>query len=119
VNHVPVQRRLIIPLALWGTHAAATFALVEAHCRRGAIGGELAGISAIRLLLVTATAAAALLVAGNGFTAARAWRSETNRARDPTGACSQVLLTSSVISGIALIYLAWALVFVTEANLCR
>jgi hypothetical protein len=30
-----------------------------------------------------------------------------------------VLLTSAVVSGVALLYLVWSVVFATEANLCR
>ena len=116
---IPVQRLLLAPLLLWATHTSTSFALVNAHCRRGAIGGELGGFSTIRLILLAATAAAAVAIASNGLIAGRAWFATRDGASDPTGARAQVLLTSAVVSGVALLYLVWSVVFATEANLCR
>jgi hypothetical protein len=116
---IPVQRLLLAPLVLWAAHASTSFALVDAHCRRGAIDGELGGFSTIRLILLAATVAAAVAIAVNGLAAARAWLATTKGGGDPTGARAHVLLTSTVMSGVALLYLVWAVVFATEANLCR
>jgi hypothetical protein len=119
VTDLPVERLLLVPLVLWTAHVAASFALVEAHCRHGAIDGELAGISAIRLLLLALTAVALLALGGNALAASRAWLAPGTTGGAGTGARSQLLVICAAASGVALLYLAFAVVFATEARLCR
>jgi hypothetical protein len=118
VIQLPVQRLLLIPLALWTAHVAASFLFVEAHCRHGVIDGELAGISSIRLILLTVTAVAFLGLAGNALAATRAWSATGRTGGDASGARSQLLVICAAASGVALLYLTWAVVFATEARLC-
>jgi hypothetical protein len=119
VIQVPAQRLLLVPLALWMAHVAASFTIVEAHCQHGVVDGQVAGISSIRLLLLSVTGAALLALCGNGLAAARAWWATSDGRDDATGARSHLLLICVVASGIALLYLSWTVVFATEARLCR
>jgi hypothetical protein len=119
VIQVPAQRLLLVPLALWMAHVAASFTIVEAHCRHGVADGQFAGISAIRLLLLSVTATALLALGGNAFAATRAWLATSDGEGDATGARTQLLLICAVASSIALLYLIWAVTFATEARLCR